>query len=329
MKHETLLLSQSDITQCITVPEVVQTVEEVYRAHGNGTVSMPAKITLDMGASGEPNWMNAMPAYIPHLKAAGIKWAGGFLHNAARGLGYVMATIVINDPITGLPDGILDGVWITNARTGAATAVGTKCLSAPGPKTIACVGAGAQARSSLRAMHRYVEMSAVRAADPNPKARDAFAAEMREVIGIPIMVTDSIEAAVRGADVVVTVTPADAPLVRREWLKPGVFVASMGSYQELDEAVVLEASKIVVDSWEQCAHRGELKKLVEAGRLGRHHIHAEIGEVLTGRKAGWEPSDHHILGVLIGLGSLDIAVARVVLGRARQRGLGTPFSFLA
>ncbi len=328
MRHETLLLSQADIAQCMSIAEVVQTVEDVYKAHGRGDVFMPAKITLDMHASGEPNWMNAMPAYIPHLGAAGIKWAGGFLHNASRGLGYVMAVIVVNDPVTGVPEGVMDGVWITNTRTGAATAVGTKYLSAPGPKEVAFVGAGAQARSSLRAMHGYVDIAAVRAADPSAKAQETFAAEMREASGVPISVTDSIETAVRGADVVVTVTPADAPLVKLEWLKPGAFVASMGSYQELEEAVVLQASKIVVDSWEQCAHRGELKKLVEAGRLGRQHIHAEIGEVLTGRKAGWASSDRHVLGVLIGLGSLDIAVARSVLDRARQRGLGGTFSFL-
>jgi ornithine cyclodeaminase/alanine dehydrogenase-like protein (mu-crystallin family) len=103
----------------------------------------------------------------------------------------------------------------------------------------------------------------------------------------------------------------------------------MGSYQELEESVVWEASKIVVDSWEQTAHRGELRKLAEAGRLQRHHIHAEIGEVVVGRKTGWEPSDRHVLGVLIGLGSLDIAVARLVLQRARERGLGRAFDFLA
>jgi ornithine cyclodeaminase/alanine dehydrogenase-like protein (mu-crystallin family) len=228
-----------------------------------------------------------------------------------------------------VPDGVLDGVWITNTRTGAATAVGTRYLSAPGPKIVAFVGAGAQARSSLRAMQGYIDVAEVRAADPSATARTSFAAEMQPVTGAPITVTTDIEAAVRGADVVVTVTPADAPLVKRAWIKPGAFVGSMGSYQELEEAVVLDAGKIVVDSWEQCAHRGELKKLVEAGRLDRRHIHAEIGEVLAGRKTGWEPSDRHVLGVLIGLGSLDIAVARLVLDRARAKGLGRTFAFLS
>jgi ornithine cyclodeaminase/alanine dehydrogenase-like protein (mu-crystallin family) len=240
-----------------------------------------------------------------------------------------MATIVLNDPLTGVPDGMMDGVWITNARTGAVVAVSTKYLSRPGPKEIAFVGAGTQARSSLRALHACVDVASVRVTAPNPKSLEAFRTEMGAATGLPIETTESVERAVRGADVIVTVTTADAPLVRLEWVKPGAYIASMGSYQELEESVVWEASKIVVDSWEQTAHRGELRKLAEAGRLQRHHIHAEIGEVVVGRKTGWEPSDRHVLGVLIGLGSLDIAVARLVLQRARERGLGRAFDFLA
>jgi ornithine cyclodeaminase/alanine dehydrogenase-like protein (mu-crystallin family) len=328
VSKDTVLLSQSDVAQCTSVPEVVRTVEAVFAAHGRGAVSMPAKINLDLSASGEPNWINAMPAYIPDLRAGGIKWAGGFMNNAARGLRYVMATIILNDPITGVPDAVLDGVWITNARTGAVVAVSTKYLSRPGPKEIALVGAGTQARATLRAMHGYIDVAAVRVTDHNAKTLASFVAEMATA-ELAITATDSVEQAVRGADVIVTVTTADAPLVNLEWVKPGAYIASMGSYQELEESVVLQASKIVVDSWEQTAHRGELRKLAEAGRLRRDRIHAEIGEVVTGRKTGWEPSDQHVLGVLIGLGSLDIAVARLVLERARERGLGRAFDFLA
>jgi alanine dehydrogenase len=329
VKHRTLLLSQSEVSRCIDIPEVVQVVEEVYRAHGRGEVAMPAKITLDMGQSGEPNWMNAMPAYIPHLHAAGIKWAGGFINNPQRGLSYVMASIVLNDPVTGLPDAVLDGTWITNARTGAAAAVGANYLSRRGPKQVAFVGAGQQARYALRAMRGYLEVAAVRAADPSPEARRSFQDEMQRDTGLPLSVTDNIEEAVRGADVIVTVTPADGPLVHLDWIQPGTFIASMGSFQELEESVVLQATKIVVDSWEQCAHRGELKKLVDAGRVNHANIYAEIGAILEGQRTGWEPADRHIVGVLIGLGSLDIAVARRVVDRARERGLGTVFEFSA
>ena len=105
----------------------------------------------------------------------------------------------------------------------------------------------------------------------------------------------------RGADVIVTATTADAPLVRLDWVKPGAYIASMGSYQELEDSVVLEATKIVVDSWEQTAHRGELRRLVEAGRLQRHHVHAEMRVASYERRLG--ASDHHVLGS-VGLGSL-------------------------
>jgi ornithine cyclodeaminase/alanine dehydrogenase-like protein (mu-crystallin family) len=309
--------------------EIVQTVETVFQAHGRGAVSVPAKITLDLSASGAPNWITAMPAYVSDLRAGGIKWAGGFANNASRGLGYLMATIILNDPITGIPDSIMDGVWITSNRTGAVVAVSAKYLSRPGAKEVALVGTGALARASLRAMHGYLEIVAVRVAGRTSRSVDSFVAEMTDATGLPIEPAASVEQAVRGADLIVTATTADAPLVRLDWIKPGAYIASMGSYQELEEGVVLESSKIVVDSWEQTAHRGELRKLAEAGRLQRHHIHAEIGEVAVGRKAGWEPSDRHLLGVLIGLGSLDIAIARLVLERARAQGLGRTFDFLA
>jgi ornithine cyclodeaminase/alanine dehydrogenase-like protein (mu-crystallin family) len=323
------LLSQSDVAQCASVPEVVKTVEAVFAAHGRGAVSMPAKVTLDLQASGKPNWIIAMPAYVPDLDACGLKWAGGFKDNAARGLRHIMATILISDPITGIPDGVLDGVWITNARTGAVVAVTAKHLSRPGPTEVAIVGAGTQARASLRAMHGYLDVAAVRVTDHNPTTLASFHTEMTEATGLPISTTVSVEAAVRGADVIVTATTADAPLVNLSWVKQGAYIASIGSYQELDEQVVLQASKIVVDSREQTAHRGELRKLFDAGRLRGDAIHAEIGEVVAGRKSGWEPSDRHIVGVMIGLGSLDVAIARLVLERARERGLGRAFDFLA
>ena len=127
---------------------------------------------------------------------------------------------------------------------------------------------------------------------------------------------------------VCTVTIADEPLVRKEWLKKGSLVVSAGSYQELEPGVVLSADKIVVDNWTQTSHRGELAKLVEVEKLGEKNIHGEIGDILAGKKKGRERDDENILAVPIGLGSVDIGCAVEVYRKATEKGIGTPFSFV-
>jgi ornithine cyclodeaminase/alanine dehydrogenase-like protein (mu-crystallin family) len=151
---------------------------------------------------------------------------------------------------------------------------------------------------------------------------------MKAETGLNVSPKKSYREVVEGADIICTVTTADEPMIRKEWLKKGSLVISAGSYQELDPKVVLSADKIIVDSWTQTSHRGELAKLVEAGKLGEKNIHAEIGEILAGKKKGREREDENILTVPIGLGSLDIGCAFEVYQKAVEKKIGTLFSFI-
>ncbi|HVA06943.1 MAG TPA: hypothetical protein VNG12_09410, partial [Acidimicrobiales bacterium] len=121
---------------------------------------------------------------------------------------------------------------------------------------------------------------------------------------------------------------ADEPLVRAEWLQPGVTILSMGSYQEFEDEAVLRADKIVVDSWEQCSHRGELKRFAESGRLTKREIFAEIGDTVCGRRPGRESNQESIFVVPIGLGTHDIALAKLAYDRLASRGQGQRFQFV-
>jgi len=325
---DTLLISRQDVVRTVSLDEVVGIVESVFAAHGRGEVVMPTKITLDMARSGEPNWMNAMPAYVPGASAAGIKWAGGFLHNRARrGLEYVQAMALLTDPVTGATLAVMDGVWITNARTGAVPAVVYRHLGPSRPLRVAFVGAGVQATWSLRSLARTAHVAGATAFDVRPDAAAAFAARAEEELGITVSVASDVREAVSGASLVITATTANEPLVMRDWVAPGTVIVSLGSYQELDDALVLGADLRVVDHLDQNVHRGEFKRLFAAKRLGLDDIHAEFGSIVAGTAPGRTSEDQIVVASMIGLASLDIAVCRAVYDRIVAEGGATSFVF--
>jgi ornithine cyclodeaminase/alanine dehydrogenase len=272
--------------------------------------------------------MNAMPAYLGDADIAGIKWAGGFQENWKTGLPFISAIILLINPRNGVFVAIMDGAHITALRTGAASAVCAKYLARKESSVVGIIGAGVQGRTHLRALHHLFKLKDVRVMDVKEGAAEAYAREMKTETGLNISPNKSYREVVEGADIICTLTTADEPMVQKEWLKKGSLVISAGSYQELDPKVVLSADKIVVDSWAQTSHRGELARLVEAGKLGEKNIHAEIGEILAGKKKGRERDDEDILAIPIGLGSLDIGCAFEVYQKALAKKVGTPFSFV-
>jgi ornithine cyclodeaminase/alanine dehydrogenase len=323
-----MLVSRQAIVDAISLPEIIGIVEEVFAGHGRGEVVMPTKITLDLSASGEPNWMNAMPAYVPASGSAGIKWAGGFLHNGPRrSLDYVQAMALLNDPLTGAALAVMDAVWVTNARTGAVPAVVYKYLKPDRPARVALVGTGMQARWTLRSLAATSELTHVAAYDIRPEAAAAFAKEMEAELGVAVTVAASVKEAVTGASLVVTATTANEPLVLRDWVAPGTVVVSLGSYQELDDALVLNADLLLVDHLDQNIHRGEFKRLFESGNLSESDVHAEFGAIVAGVASGRSSEDQIIVASMIGLASLDIAILGAVYQRLLKGGDSPTFAF--
>ncbi len=321
----TRLLSRTMVEQHLTTDDALRGVEAVFRAHGEGQVAMPPKITLDLRSFGLEAWHNAMPGYVQPMAAAGIKWAGGYADNPSRfGLPYIMALIVLQDPASGYPLAVMDGTYVTNVRTGASAAICAKYLAKADAGRFAFVGAGAQARFATDALMRTHPSASVVAYDVSEEAAGRYAAYARDQHGLNVEVASSVQDAVSGADVVISVTFADEPLIKGEWLAPGATALSMGSYQEFDDDAVLGSDKIIVDSWDQCAHRGELKRFAESGRLNRSGIAAEMGEVVTGRRPGRENDTQRLFVVPIGLGTHDIALARLVLDRVVEGGFSIP-----
>ena len=156
---------------------------------------------------------------------------------------------------------------------------------------------------------------------------EEYASQMSVSHGLKIIATKTAKEAVLGADIVITATQADHPIVRREWLSRGSVSVSLGSYQEFDDASSLEVDKVYVDSWEQCAHRGELARLVSRGLFTKDHLTGEIGDVMVGKVDGRTSDDEVIMTVPIGLGSLDIAIGRKVYDKAKNSAIGSYFVF--
>lgn len=325
----TSLIARDQIERTVDLDDALKVVEEVVRGQALGRVAMPAKVTMNLADFGLQAWNTAMPAYIESLGASGFKWVGGFAENRARhGLPFLISLILVQDPATGYPLALMDGVHITNLRTGALNALIVKLYARPDSRRIGIVGAGVQARFAVAAIRRVIALEEVRVYDIERATADRFEQEIEEAHGIPVSVCEDAESAVVGADIVMTATPATSPIVRRAWLGPGVTAISVGSQgQEFDDEAVLGADKLICDSWEQCTHLGELRGLSESGRLTRADVYAEIGDTVAGLRAGRERADEYILVVPIGLGSLDIALARVAYDRVAAAGGAQTFRF--
>ena len=329
MSTEALLLSQGDIARCLDMAQTVAIVEDVFRAHGEGKVVMPTKIKLDMSSLGIPNWMNAMPAYVEPAGLYGLKFAGGFINNpAAHDLPYVMGSMMLLDPHTGVLVAVMEAGYITAMRTGATAAVAARYLARPDAGVVAFVGSGVQAGTSLQALDVVLDLREIRAVDVRPEARDRLVAQATEM-GIPCRAVEDNREAVEGADVIVTATTAAEPLVMRDWVKPGAFVAKLGSYQELDDALTVGADKLLVDHRGQAEGKGELAHLFEAGQISQGDVYAEVGDVVAGIVPGREGEDEIIIAAMIGMGTEDVAVGAAMLKRAEELGLGQRFDFLA
>lgn len=326
---KTTLLSNKDILDCISVEQIMETVEEVFRSQANGKIIMPPKLHLDMSPLGKNSWMNAMPTYIETIEMAGIKWVGGFSNNPSRGLPYIKGIIVLMDPENGEFVSVMDGTDITNMRTGATAALVAKYTAISNPSKVVLIGAGMQNRWTLRFLSILYGDINIYVSDIKSEAAAAFKEQMSLELKQKINVAETNKEAVEGADLIITATQADEPLIKDDWLKSGSTAISLGSGQEFEERFVLKADKVLVDDWGQCSHRGELKKIVEGGRFTEEQIYAHIGDVVVGKLPGRLGNEERILTQLVGLGAHDIAIATVVYNKAKGNGIGYEFELFS
>jgi ornithine cyclodeaminase/alanine dehydrogenase-like protein (mu-crystallin family) len=324
MDRKTLILSASEVLSCLDLDETFRVAEETFRETGLGRTILPPKLFMYFPGEGHSDFMFAGPASVPSAKAVGVKIVAGYKSNPERfGLPHILALMILTDPENGYPLAVFDGTHLTTFRTGAMTAVAAKYLANPDSGVLAVIGAGTQGRSTAKALSRVFALREIRLYDLDPRAGEKYREEMAPVLNLPIRLCSHGEEAVGGADLIVTVTSAEGEFVRNEWVKPGAFIASVGSYPELDPALPRKAEKLVVDDRTQARYRGELWKGYERGEFNDGMIYADLGEIVSGKKKGRETRDERTLACLTGVGTLDVAVARRIYETALARNLGS------
>lgn len=327
-----LYLSQEDVISAggLDMPATMATMEAALALHARGEVVQPIKPTLRWGD--EPDTeetrgrIMAMPAYLGGgFDVAGIKWIPSMPANPAqRGLPRASALIILNDPHTGLPLAVMDGTVVSAMRTGAVTGVAARYLARPDAGIVGLCGAGVQSRTQLLALRVALpSLRLVRVYDPQSEKCRKWAEEMSGETGLDVRAVNTARDAVLGADVVVPATIATEAYIKADWIGEGTLVANPSSFDVCFD-VVDQADKLVVDDWEQdVAHDSRLPaRMVAAGRLGRDDLHAELGEIVIGRKAGRESERERIVFDYVGLAIEDVAEAHRVFSRAVEQGLG-------
>lgn len=328
-KLTVLLLSRADVEKLISIGETIEAVEEAFRAKGLGKVQMPPKSYVFFNRyDGD---FRVMPAYLENTEAAGVKIVNVHPQNPSKhSMPTVMATILLIDPRTGAPIAIMDGTKITNVRTGAAGAVAAKYLAREESRVVAIIGAGAQAITQFLALNEIFKIEELRVSDKVEANAKKYTSEMKKQFDINIKITDAKEA-VQGADIIATTTPVKSPIVMNDWVSEGVHINAIGAdapgKQELDPKI-LKRAKIVIDNWEQASHSGEINVPLSKGILAREDIHAELGEIVSGKKSGRTSRDEITVFDSTGLAIQDVATAWLVYKKAKEIGIGTEVELL-
>lgn len=303
-------------------------IEAGFRSHAAGDFVQPLKPYLRSPRTQHiADRIIAMPAWIGgEQPVAGLKWIGSKHDNPAkRGMERASAVIVLNDPETNYPMAIMEGGLLSAMRTAAVTGVATRHLARKGFQEAAIIGCGPIGeRQAQMLLEQFAEVKALRLFDLREDAANALSARLRQRFGdLIVTVTDSAEAAVRGCPVVITCTVTDRPYLAFDWLSRGTFLANV-SIMDVERDVFLKVDKVVVDDWDQSNREKKIiNLLVEAGEFSREQLHAELGEIIVGRRPGRETDDEIILLNPMGMAIDDIACAQAILGRAEDRNIGT------
>lgn len=318
--RQLLYLSQRDVAAVgLGMAEILAALETAFREKGEGRVEMPPKPGIHPG--GGDSFIHAMPAWIPSLAAAGVKWVSGFPQNRRRGLPYITGLLVLNDPETGLPTAVMDCVWITAMRTGAASALAARYLARPDSAVLGVLGCGVQARTHVEALKLLFPLTSVRAYDIHPERAAAYAAEVGERFGLEGTAVAEPRAAVAGCDIVVTAGPilkTPHATIRRGWLDEGAFASLVDFDSYWHPEALAEADKLCTDDTAQLRH------YQEAGYF--QHIPpvwADLGELVSGARPGRQSPTERTLAANLGLALADMAVAPLVYQRAVEAGVGT------
>ncbi|NOZ72078.1 MAG: ornithine cyclodeaminase family protein [Chloroflexi bacterium] len=318
-----LYLSRADVEKAnLDMPTIIDLLEQAFIEKGRQKVEMPPKPGIHPQTDA---FIHAMPAYIPAMKAAGIKWVSGFPKNKDKGLPYISGLLILNDADTGLPIAVMDCTWITAKRTGAATALAAKYLARPDSHSVGILACGVQGRSNLEALATLFPIERVTAYDVHPGRVEAYIQEMRARYDFEFIPADTPQQAVVDSELIVTSGPIlkhPTPPILPEWIQPGAFGSAVDFDSYWSPAALASVDKLSTDDHAQFQYYRSIGYFQHTP-----DPYADLGELVVGLKPGRQSDEERTLAMNLGLAIDDMAVAPEVVRRARAMGIGTELPF--
>ena len=321
------ILTEKELRACVSVDrDAVDVIERAFSALAQGNVAMPP--IMSMALDDRHGELDVKTAYVPGMEGFAVKMSTGFFNNPALGLPSLNGLMVLLSAETGeVQSVLLDNGYLTDVRTAAAGAVAARQLAPERVRTVAVLGAGVQADLQLRALALVRDFDEVLVWARDFGKAERYATRMTSTLGTAVTALETVEECVRRADVVVTATPSEQPLVMADWLHPGLHITALGSdtptKNELDPEVLVKADRFVCDRKTQSAVLGEMRAAIDAGLMHADTGVDELGEICAGQKPGREQPHSVTVCDLTGTGLQDTAIATVAFQRARDAGMGT------
>lgn len=322
-----LIVSRDEIRELLDLDALIVAMANAMSDLSAERASVPNRVAAVVPE--HDGLLAAMPGYVPSCEALVSKLVTLFPRNAGTSTPTHQAVIVAFDPQSGSPAALLDGTEITAARTAACSALSVRLLAREETSVLGVLGTGVQARSHIRAVVRVRPITEVRIAGRDPGKARALAGELAPEIGLPVQAVDSYRQAMEDADIVCATTHSIEPVVRREWVSPGTHITSVGydpAGREVDDDTVI-GSLVCVESRRIAlapppAGSNDLLDPISAGKIGPDHVHAELGELVSGTKSGRTSAQQITLYKSVGVAVQDAAAAALVLTAARAAGAG-------
>lgn len=320
-----IYLSRSEVDQCnVSWDLAMDTAEITYVEHSKGAYEMPPKPGVHPVAC-PGAFHHAMPGYLPGLNACGLKWVAVFGHNRKKyGVNSLSSLMVLNDVETGYPIAVMEAGLITAIRTATASGVSVKYLARKNSEVIGLVGAGEQGRNNMKLIkHVMPSINTIKIYDIFPEFAQKLADELKEELGVNAYVVDCPEHVFRESDIVVTAAPITVkePVYKKEWLKKGSLMLPVHS-KGWEYSAFRDASKFIADDWNQYSSDMFNREKGYYRDKEVFPLYAEIGEIVTGKKAGRENDDEIIISANMGIALQDISLGMEVLRIAKEKGLG-------
>lgn len=320
MDRKFLYLSFEDVSKVnLSMKEVLAAVEAGFVEMGHARAEMPPKNAIHPGAG--DNYIHGMPCLIPGMNSAGIKWVAGYPGNLKKQLPYNTGILALNDLEDGIVYAVMDCRWITTKRTGAASAISAKYLARPESETIAIIACGVQGHSNLEAMNEQFKLKKVWAYDPMSSQTDKLVSYAKN-LGLEAEACTDPEKAVRGADIIVSSGPilkVPYDTVKEGWMVEGAFASLVDFDSSWSRKALAQADKWTTDNIGQYNHyKDDLGYFQNCPVL-----HAELGEIVVGKKKGRESAKERNFAANLGLALDDMAVAPLIYKKAKELGIGT------